>query len=52
MALEGGVVTIPVSAFYAEAPVRDIIRLCHCKDDATLDEAVERLAAMRRKLIA
>ncbi len=48
MAREGGVVTIPVSAFYAEAPVTTIVRLCYAKDDATLDEAVSRLARMRR----
>ena len=52
MALEGGVVTIPVSAFFEEAPVRNILRLCYCKDDATLDEAVARLAAMRTKLFS
>lgn len=50
MALEGGVVTIPVSAFFEEAPVRNIVRLCYCKDDAVLDAAIERLAAMRMKL--
>jgi len=47
MALEGGVVTIPVSAFFEEAPVTNILRLCYCKDDAVLDEAIERLARMR-----
>lgn len=50
MAIEGGVVTIPVSAFFEERPVRDILRLCYCKDDAVLDEATERLAAMRAAL--
>ncbi|KRB85612.1 aminotransferase [Sphingomonas sp. Root710] len=50
MALEGGVVTIPVSAFFAESPVTNIVRLCYCKDDAVLDEAIKRLAAMREKL--
>lgn len=50
MALEGGVVTIPVSAFFEEAPVRNIVRLCYCKADAVLDEAIERLAAMRKTL--
>jgi aspartate/methionine/tyrosine aminotransferase len=47
----GGVVTIPVSAFYAEAPVTSIVRLCYCKDDATLDEAIVRLARMRMELL-
>ena len=51
MALEGGVATIPVSAFFEETPVRNILRLCYCKDDATLDEAVTRLAAMRTRLV-
>ena len=50
MALEGGVVTIPVSAFFEEQPVRNILRLCYCKEDATLDEAIARLARMRAKL--
>jgi aspartate/methionine/tyrosine aminotransferase len=47
MARDGGVVTIPVSAFYAENPITHIVRLCYCKDDATLDEAIARLARMR-----
>jgi N-succinyldiaminopimelate aminotransferase len=47
----GGVVTIPVSAFYAENPVTSIVRLCYCKDDATLDLAIERLAKMRLELL-
>jgi aspartate/methionine/tyrosine aminotransferase len=42
-----GVASIPVSAFYAEDPVRNILRLCFAKADDTLDEAVRRLAAAR-----
>ena len=42
-----GVASIPVSAFYAEDPVRHILRLCFAKADDTLDAAVERLAAAR-----
>ncbi len=42
-----GVASIPVSAFYAEDPVRHILRLCFAKADDTLDEAVRRLAAAR-----
>jgi aspartate/methionine/tyrosine aminotransferase len=42
-----GVASIPVSAFYAENPVRHILRLCFAKADDTLDEAVRRLAAAR-----
>lgn len=52
MAREGGVVTIPVSAFYEERHVRHIVRLCYCKEDAVLDAAIERLAAMRQRLTA
>ena len=52
MAVEGGVVTIPVSAFFAENAVTNILRLCYCKDDATVDRAVERLGLMRAALIA
>jgi len=43
---EAGVATIPVSAFYAEAPVTNVVRLCFAKQDATLDAALERM--MRR----
>ncbi len=43
-----GVASIPVSAFYAEAPERGYLRLCFAKQDATLGEAVERLAQFRR----
>jgi N-succinyldiaminopimelate aminotransferase len=39
-----GVAAIPVSAFYAEDPVRTIVRLCFAKQDATIDAALERLA--------
>ena len=42
-----GVASIPVSAFYAQDPVRHILRLCFAKADDTLDEAVERLARAR-----
>lgn len=44
-----GVAPIPVSAFYAEAPERGFLRLCFAKQDATLDEAIERLARFREK---
>lgn len=45
---EAGVTTIPVSAFYAHAPERGFLRLCFAKQNATLDEAVERLARFRQ----
>ena len=44
---EAGVAAIPVSAFYEEAPVTTIMRLCFSKADATLDEGVKRLARAR-----
>ncbi len=47
---EAGVAAIPVSAFYAENPVSNIVRLCHAKADATLDLGLERLEAARRLL--
>jgi aspartate/methionine/tyrosine aminotransferase len=46
---EAGVASIPVSAFYAEAPETGYLRLCFAKQDATLDEAVERLARFRAR---
>ncbi|HEV2567626.1 aminotransferase [Sphingomonas sp.] len=47
---EFGVAGIPVSAFYAEDPVTNIVRLCFAKQDDTLDAAVERLAKARAAL--
>jgi aspartate/methionine/tyrosine aminotransferase len=44
---EAGVAAIPISAFYAEAPVTNLIRLCFPKRDATLDEGARRLAKAR-----
>jgi len=41
------VAAIPVSAFYEEAPVTGILRLCFSKADATLDEGIRRLAQAR-----
>jgi aspartate/methionine/tyrosine aminotransferase len=40
-----GVAAIPVSAFYDENPVRDVVRFCFSKQDAVLDESVSRLKA-------
>lgn len=42
------VATIPVSAFYAEDPVTSVVRFCFAKRDATLDGALDRLAALAR----
>jgi aspartate/methionine/tyrosine aminotransferase len=47
---EAGVAAIPMSAFYARAPLTNYVRLCFAKGDATLDAAVERLAAFRRNI--
>ena len=44
---EAGVASIPVSAFYAEDPVRSVVRLCFSKTDETLDAGIERLAEAR-----
>ena len=44
---EAGVAAIPVSAFYEQAPVTTILRLCLSKRDETLDEGVRRLAKAR-----
>lgn len=45
---EAGVASIPVSAFYAEAPEKGYLRLCFAKHDATLDDAIERLSKFRK----
>lgn len=43
LVLERGVVAIPVSAFYSENPVRNIVRFCFAKKQSTLDAALEKL---------
>ena len=45
--VEFGVAAIPVSAFFAEDPVTNVVRLCFAKTDATLNAALERLAAAK-----
>jgi aspartate/methionine/tyrosine aminotransferase len=47
---EAGVAAIPVSAFYAERPVANIVRLCFAKREETLAAGVDRLASARRLL--
>ena len=44
---EAGVASIPVSAFYTERPEKGYLRLCFAKQDATLDEAIGRLARFK-----
>ncbi|MFZ5551031.1 MAG: pyridoxal phosphate-dependent aminotransferase [Pseudomonadota bacterium] len=43
---EVGVAAIPLSAFYAEPPTRPLARFCFAKTEATLDEALRRLARL------
>ena len=45
---EHGVAAIPVSAFYAQGAVKNVVRFCFAKHDATLDAALERLASVAR----
>jgi aspartate/methionine/tyrosine aminotransferase len=46
---EAGVASIPVSAFYRDDPLRGYLRLCFAKQEAVLDEALERLAGFRAR---
>lgn len=43
-----GVAAIPVSAFYANKQVGNIVRFCFAKHDATLDAALDRLSVLNR----
>ncbi|GEO99832.1 aminotransferase [Methylobacterium haplocladii] len=45
---EHGVAAIPVSAFYETGGVRNLVRFCFAKTDATLDAALDRLAGYAR----
>jgi aspartate/methionine/tyrosine aminotransferase len=49
LVLDHGVAAIPVSAFYAEGAVKNVVRFCFAKRDATLDAALERLAGVVRR---
>ena len=49
LVIDHGVAAIPVSAFYAEGAVKNVVRFCFAKRDATLDAALERLAGVVRK---
>ena len=42
--VEAGVTAVPVSAFYQAADLTHFVRFAFCKQDATLDTAIERLA--------
>jgi aspartate/methionine/tyrosine aminotransferase len=43
LVVDAGVVLIPMSAFYESGPPRHLVRACFCKEDATIDAALERL---------
>ena len=43
LVIDAGVVLIPMSAFYESAPPRHLVRACFCKEDATIDAALQRL---------
>lgn len=44
-----GVAAIPPSAFYTESDEgRNLVRFAFCKDDATIDEALDKLARLER----
>jgi aspartate/methionine/tyrosine aminotransferase len=47
---EAGVAAIPVSAFYADASMRSVVRFCFAKNDAPLDGAAARLAEAAPRL--
>jgi aspartate/methionine/tyrosine aminotransferase len=44
---EAGVAAIPVSAFFEEVPVDNVVRLCFAKQPATIAAGVERLVRAR-----
>jgi methionine aminotransferase len=47
LATEVGVAAIPMSAFYEQPPDMRVIRFCFAKKEATLDEALRRLQALK-----
>ena len=49
LVLEHKVAAIPVSAFYANEPIRSVVRFCFAKRDATLDAALDRLAGALKR---
>jgi len=44
---EAGVAAIPLSAFYAEAPVTNVVRLCFAKKAETIDAGIAALSRAR-----
>jgi aspartate/methionine/tyrosine aminotransferase len=49
LVVEHKVAAIPVSAFYADDPVRSVVRFCFAKRDSTLDAALDRLSGALRQ---
>jgi aspartate/methionine/tyrosine aminotransferase len=49
LVMDHGVAAIPVSAFYAEGAVKNVVRFCFAKRDETLDAGLERLAGVARR---
>jgi N-succinyldiaminopimelate aminotransferase len=49
LVVEAGVVLIPMSAFYEVGAPRHLVRACFCKEDATIDAALQRLHAWAAK---
>src|SRR5215213_2504960 len=49
LVVEHKVAAIPVSAFYADDPIRSVVRFCFAKRDATLDAALDRLGGALRR---
>ncbi len=52
LALDYGVVAIPVSAFYAQDHVKNVVRFCFAKRDATLEAALSRLEGLKLRVRA
>ena len=50
--MQARVASIPVSALCEDDPVTTVLRLCHCKPEAMLTEAIERLARFRDQIRA
>jgi aspartate/methionine/tyrosine aminotransferase len=49
LVVEHKVAAIPVSAFYADDPIRSVVRFCFAKHDRTLDTALDRLAGALKR---
>jgi aspartate/methionine/tyrosine aminotransferase len=49
LVVEHKVAAIPLSAFYADDPIRSVVRFCFAKHDATLDAALDHLAGALRR---